>query len=167
MTGTGTIGNIAPGWSVNESINAVAIGDTGAGTGSVSFSAQATDESLLVINNDIVSTVGDLGTVHGIVQSVSQTGLNASVTHGTIADKFNLDCAVEPVEWGGLKGWLYNMYCAIGLQQRQNYLPSIASAGASFPVNFSSMSSDYLYTFSHFSCEWCCRLCPDAFVHAV
>lgn len=150
MTGTGTIGNIAPGWSVNESINAVAVGDTGAGTGSVSFSAQATDESLLVINNDTVSTVGDLGTVHGIVQSVSQTGLNASVTHGTIADRFNLDCAVEPVEWGGIKGWLYNMYCAIGIQERQNYLPTIASAGASFPVNYSSMSSDYLYTFRSF-----------------
>lgn len=150
MTGSGTIGNIAPGWSVNEFVNAVAVGDTGAGTGSVSFNAQATDESLLVINNDTVSTVGDLGTVHGIVQSVSQIGINASVTHGTIADRFNLDCDVEPVEWGGLKGWLYNMYCAIGLQERDNYLPSIASAGASFPINFSSMSNDYLYTFRSF-----------------
>ena len=150
MTGSGSVGNIAPGWSANESINAVAIGDTGAGTGSVSFNAQATDESLLVINNDTVSTIGDLGTVHGVVQSVSQTGINVSVTHGTILDKFNLDCQVEPVEFGGLYGWLYNMYCAIGIQERNNYLPSIASAGASFPMHFSSMSNDYLYTFKSF-----------------
>lgn len=150
MTGTGTLGQIAPGWSLSESVSPIAIGDPRGGTGALSFTAQSTDESLLVINNNITSYVNDLGYITGVVQSVSQTGLSTSVTHGTQLDKFNLDCQVEPVEFGGPSGWIYNMYCAIGIQERDNYLPAIASTGASFPMHFSSMSSDYLYTFRSF-----------------
>jgi len=159
MTGTGSIGDIASGWSVNESVGPVAIGDASSGTGTVSFTSKSTDDSLLVINNDTVSalyTPDYIGDVHGIVQSVTQTGLNTSITHGTMADQFNLDCKVEPVEFGGLYGWLYNMYCAIGIQQRNDYFPvngsgnSITAARAFFPMNFSSLSSDYLYSFRSF-----------------
>lgn len=102
MTGTGTIGDITPGWSVNEFVNSYTIGSTGAGTGSVSFGAKANDDSLLCINNDVVSTVNGFGTVHGVVQSVSQNGLNASITHGTTLDKLNLDMSVPPLLGGDI-----------------------------------------------------------------
>ena len=100
MTGSGSIGDLAPGWTVNESATPVAIGDVNAGTGTVSFAARATDESLLVINNDAVSTINDLGTLNGVVQSVNETGISASVTHGTVLDSFNLDVAMPPLIGG-------------------------------------------------------------------
>jgi hypothetical protein len=109
MTGSGTIGPIAPGWTVNEYITPVAIGDTGSGTGSVSFSARSTEDSLLVINNDVDSNPNGLGVVSGVVQSVSETGITASVTHGTFLDKFNLDVVVPPIEAGGPRAWFYKL----------------------------------------------------------
>jgi len=100
MTGSGTIGNLTPNWSVNESSTPVAIGDASSGTGTVSFTARSTDDSLLVINNDVVSTVNDLGTVDGVVQSINESGISTSVTHGTFLDKFNLDMSVPPLLGG-------------------------------------------------------------------
>lgn len=100
MTGSGTIGDITPGWSVNESATPVAIGDISAGTGTVSFTARATDDSLLCINNDVVSTVNGFGTVNGVVQSVNESGPTASITHGTLLDKFNLDISMPPLLGG-------------------------------------------------------------------
>jgi len=100
MTGSGTIGDITPNWTVNESITPVAIGSSATGTGSVSFGAKANDDSLLCINNDVVSTVNGFGNVHGVVQSVSQSGLNVSLTHGSLLDKLNLDVSVPPLLGG-------------------------------------------------------------------
>jgi hypothetical protein len=142
MTGTGTIGNIAPGWSFNESTNSVTIGETGAGTGSVSFTAQATDDSLLVINNNITSTIGNLGTIDGVVQSVSQSGLNANITHGTFLDKFNLDVNVPPVEAGGPKAWFYKL----GEEVFGQF--SAGRPDYSIPIPFSASSTQqYSYCF--------------------
>jgi hypothetical protein len=91
MTGTGSVGDIQPGWSVQEGATPVAIGDTGSATGSVSFGARATDNSLLAINNDVITTIGGVGNLHGVVQSVSETGAAVRLTHGTVLDKTNLD----------------------------------------------------------------------------
>jgi hypothetical protein len=100
MTGTGSIGDITPNWTVNEFATPVAIGSLGAGTGSVSLNAKANDDSLLCINNNVVSTVNGFGTVNGVVQSVNETGINVSLTHGTLLDKFNLDLNVPPLLGG-------------------------------------------------------------------
>lgn len=94
MTGTGTIGDITPNWTVNEFATPVAIGSTASGTGSVSFNAKANDDSLLCINNDVVSTVNGFGTVSGVIQSVTQSGINVSLTHGSLLDKLNLDVSM-------------------------------------------------------------------------
>lgn len=155
MTGTGTIGNIAPGWSLNESATSVTIGERTAGTGSVSFTAQATDDSLLVINNDTVSTIGNLGTVHGVVQSVSQSGLTASITHGTVADKLNLDVDVQPVPEGGPKAWCSALEYAIGIGPNPynapvSYVPEFANNGTSFGFFGSTISDNYIYPLSQF-----------------
>ena len=100
MTGTGTLGDITPGWSANESATPVAIGDTTSGTGTVSFTARATDDSLLCINNEINSTINGFGNLTGVVQSVNQSGPTASVTHGTTLDKLNLDVNMPPLAGG-------------------------------------------------------------------
>jgi hypothetical protein len=124
MTGTGSIGDITPGWSLNEAVTNNVIGSTGSGTGSVSFNAKALDESLLCINNNITSTIEPLGNLSGVVQSVSQSGLMCSIAHGSFLDKFNLDVAVPPVGSGGTKSWFYELCKAIGLTDptvRPNY----------------------------------------------
>lgn len=100
MTGTGTVGDITPGWSVAESATPVSIGDNSAGTGTVSFTSRATTDSLLCINNNVVSTVGSLGTLSGVVQSVSESGPTVSITHGTVLDKVNLDVNMPPLAGG-------------------------------------------------------------------
>lgn len=154
MVGTGTVGNIAPGWALNESATSVTIGDRGAGTGSVSFVAQATDDSLLVINNNVTSTVGNLGTIDGVVQSVSQNGLSVNVTHGTFLDKFNLDIDVSPVEAGGPEAWFFKLGTAIfEALGRPDYSIPIPSGGGSteqysycFPFDNSSLDLSKQYS---------------------
>jgi hypothetical protein len=131
------------------------IGETSAGTGTVSFSAKANDDSLLIINNDTISTVNDLGAVHGIVQSVSQTGLNASVTHGTVADRLNLDVQVQPVADGGPKAWCSALEYSMGIGPNPytnpvSYLPSFAVNGASFGFFRSLTSDDFVYPLNQF-----------------
>jgi len=115
MTGTGTIGDLTPNWSLQEGATAIAIGDTGAPTGTVSFTARSTDDSLLCINNNIQSTVDNLGYLGGVVQSVNQVGMNCNISHGSELDKFNLDVSVPPVGSGGTRVWFYKLCQAIGL----------------------------------------------------
>lgn len=155
MTGTGTFGDIVPGWSVTEGTNSTAIGETVAQTGTVSFSAKSNDDSLLVINNDVISTVDAIGTLHGIVQSVSESGLSVSVTHGTVADKLNLDVQVQPVVSGGPQSWCSALEYAIGIGPNPynapvSYIPSYASNGASFGFFGSTVSSDFHYPLTQF-----------------
>jgi hypothetical protein len=137
MTGSGNVGEILPSWSVQESATPVSIGDSAASTGVVSFAARSTDESLLVINNNVVSSADGLGSVSGVVQSVSQTGATVSVTHNTVLEKYNMDVRVPPVSTGGVRGWFYQLGLALGLQQRTNFLPSPNNGGISFPFDAS------------------------------
>lgn len=90
MSGSGTLGPVVPGWSVNEYATPVVIGSTAGGTGNVSFSAGARDDSLFVVNNTITTTETDLGQISGVVKAVSQTGLNVSVTHDSLLSKLDV-----------------------------------------------------------------------------
>ncbi len=139
MTGTGSIGDLTPNWSLQEGATAIAIGDTGAPTGTVSFSARSTDDSLLCINNNIESTVGNLGFLGGVVQSVSQSGLVCNLSHGSQLDKFNLDVSVPPVGSGGTRSWFYKLCQAIGLAptvDRPDYRIPLYAPGNDFLYNF-------------------------------
>jgi hypothetical protein len=149
MTGTGSIGDIAPGWSINEFATSNIIGSTGSGTGSGTFTAKALDESLLCINNNIQSTVDPLGYLGGVVQSVNQSGLTCSITHGSELDKFNLDVSVPPVGSGGTKAWFYKLCQAIGLANpdRPDYrIPSYAGP-ALYPAPFRTGQYSYGFPF--------------------
>lgn len=101
MTGSGDVGHLAPGWSVQEYATPVVIGETGGGTGNVTLSASARDDSLFIVNNNI-TTVTDVGSVAGVVQSVSQTGLNVSFTHNTKMSVFDTVMNIPPLGSGGM-----------------------------------------------------------------
>lgn len=103
MTGSGTIGNIVPGWSVSEFATPVAIGENAGGTGQVSFSAEATEDSVLVLNNEITSSHEALGNVPGIVRTVSESGINVNITHDTALARFDADRFIPPLIQGS--GW--------------------------------------------------------------
>tara|TARA_R110000822_G_scaffold92458_2_gene213286 strand:+ start:574 stop:1017 length:444 start_codon:yes stop_codon:yes gene_type:complete len=104
MTGSGTIGDIVPGWSVSEFATPVVAGIYASGTGDVSITAAARNDSFFIINNDIVSTYTDVdGVDHnitGVVRGVSQQGLNVSFGHSTVLEKFNAEKVIPPLMMG-------------------------------------------------------------------
>lgn len=102
MTGSGELGPIEPGWNVSEYATPVAIGETSGGTGAVSFNAAARDNSLFVVNNNITTTEQDLGYISGVVKSVSQSGLNVSVSHDTLMSVFNATENIPALGAGGI-----------------------------------------------------------------
>lgn len=102
MTGSGELGPLAPGWTVQEYATPVTIGETAGGTGNVSFTAAARDNSLFVINNNITTTEETLGSVQGVVKSASQTGLNVSVNHNTPLSLFDASQNIPALGAGGM-----------------------------------------------------------------
>ena len=102
MSGSGDIGDITPGWSVSEYATPVVIGESGGGTGSVSFNARATDESLFIVNNDITTTEENLGYITGVVNSVSQNGINVNVAHNTRLSLLDADLDIPALGAGGV-----------------------------------------------------------------
>jgi hypothetical protein len=102
MTGSGELGPIAPGWNVSEFATPVVIGETAGGTGSVSFNAAAREESLFVVNNNITTTEETLGSIPGVVKSVSQTGLNVAITHDTPLSVFDAVRDIPALGAGGM-----------------------------------------------------------------
>jgi hypothetical protein len=108
MTGSGEIGDIAPGWSVQEFATPVTIGNVSGGTGNVSLNAKALDESLFIVNNNIVTTEENLGYLSGVVKTVSQTGMNLSISHNTQLAIFDSNYTIPALGAGG-------MYSAVDL----------------------------------------------------
>lgn len=102
MTGSGELGPLAPGWNVQEYATPVVIGNTAGGTGNVSFNAAARDDSLFVVNNNITTTEQTLGSISGVVKSVSQTGLNVSVSHNTQLAIFDATTDIPALGAGGV-----------------------------------------------------------------
>lgn len=102
MTGSGELGPLAPGWSVQEYATPVVIGNTAGGTGNVTFNAAARDDSLFVVNNNITTTEETLGAISGVVKSVSQSGLNVSVTHNTQLAIFDATTDIPALGAGGV-----------------------------------------------------------------
>jgi hypothetical protein len=102
MSGSGSVGEISPGWSVNEYATPVTIGETAGGTGNVSLTAAAKDDSLFAVNNNIATINTGLGSVFGVVQSVSQSGLSVSLNHNNRLAKFDADYNIPPLGAGGV-----------------------------------------------------------------
>jgi hypothetical protein len=79
LTGSGTIGPVAPGWSVLEECTPVVPGDTSGSVGSASLGAARTSTSRYVADNGAVLSSG-AGSWYGSVDSVGEQGLSAQLT---------------------------------------------------------------------------------------
>lgn len=102
LQGYGFIGNIAPGWNVEESVSPRATGEYSNGTGSVSFNAKATSTTQLATNRETSTVVGDLGTITGTVKSASVSGIGASISHSTQLADYDFDGVIPPLSAGGV-----------------------------------------------------------------
>lgn len=102
MTGSGTIGPIQPGWSVNEYATPVTPGETAGGTGQVNIAAAANDDTLFIVNNSITTTEETLGSVSGVVKAVNQTGISASFSHNTQLALFDANLNIPALGAGGV-----------------------------------------------------------------
>ena len=102
MTGSGDIGEIEPGWSVNEFATPVTIGDSAGGTGTVNVSAGKKPTSKLIVNNGITTTDEVLGSVSGTVKTVNTSGPNVSLTHSAPLAKFDADANIPALSTGGV-----------------------------------------------------------------
>lgn len=146
MTGSGELGPIAPGWSVQEYATPVTIGDSAGGTGNVSFSARTTDTSLFVVNNEITTSEENLGFISGTIKSVSETGINTSISHNTALAAFDATKDIPALGSGSI-------YSALDLcnqlSGRQKYLTlpegrfySLAGHSAGFDFNNNLVTSE-------------------------
>lgn len=97
VTGSGTIGDVTPGWSVQEFATPVNPAESAGGTGTVSFSTSAREDSLLLVSGDSVASNG-LGSISGKITSVSESGLGASFTQDTKLSRFDVDRVIPAIQ---------------------------------------------------------------------
>lgn len=74
LTGSGSVGEIMPGWSVTEEATPVAPGDLSGGTGSVGLNVAQGEDSEFVINNLSTFTHDRLGSIDGKVSTATSNG---------------------------------------------------------------------------------------------
>lgn len=78
-TGSGTFGDVVPGWSVTEAATTVNPNISSDGTGLIVASTKAHDDSDFLVDNNAVATHDDLGTIEGLLGDVTvgnTVGLN-------------------------------------------------------------------------------------------
>jgi hypothetical protein len=98
MTGSGTIGDIVPGWNVSEYATPSSVNNYAGGVGAVNFSAKANNDSLFVLNNKITSTNDAASdSISGYVNSVSQTGMGVSISHGNKFSAYDAERNIPPI----------------------------------------------------------------------
>lgn len=102
MTGSGSIGEIQPGWSVQEYATPVTIGENAGGTGQVNVAAQAKDDTLFIVNNAVTTTEESLGSISGVIKSVNQNGIGASFSHNTQLALFDANLNIPALGAGGV-----------------------------------------------------------------
>lgn len=95
MSGSGSVGDVLPGWSVLEQCTPAMPGDSRGSVGSASFSARATSDSRFVANND-VELVSPGGTFRGRVSEVA-VGARADVSVAGAAQFLNVERIMPPV----------------------------------------------------------------------
>lgn len=74
LTGSGTVGEIQPGWSVQEDATPVAIGDSSGGVGSIDLSVAQGEDSEFVIDNLSTFSHPTLGNISGKVTAATSAG---------------------------------------------------------------------------------------------
>lgn len=79
VTGTGSVGELQPGWSVSQQATAVAIGESDGSVGSASIAAERTSTSEFVGGQALALVHPELGTWDGAVANVRVDGLTAKL----------------------------------------------------------------------------------------
>lgn len=142
MKGSGEIGEITPGWSVQEYATPLTIGEYAGGTGQVSISAKAKAESAFIINNNATTSCDNFSNnsiVSGVINSVSLSGMNASFSHGNVLTKFDAEYSIPPLGAGGVEPAinLINQLSgnSVGLRLGSGYYYSLAGHSVGFDAN--------------------------------
>lgn len=142
MDGSGEIGEITPGWSVQEYATPLTIGEYAGGTGQVSITAKAKPESAFIINNDITTSCDNFGVnsvVSGVIRNVSVSGLGASFSHGNTLSKFDAEYSIPPLGAGGVEPAINLMTqlsgSSVGLKLDSGYYYSLAGHSVGFDAN--------------------------------
>lgn len=84
MTGSGEVGDIATGWSIQEDATPVNPVDSSAGTGVVSLSAKATPTSKFIIDNQITISHDTLGSFDGVIANATVQGVGVAFSVSTL-----------------------------------------------------------------------------------
>lgn len=78
--GTGDAGDVVVGWSVNESTTPSNPSRSPEGTGSISFGAKANDDSVFLVDDEVVFSHETLGSITGIVGDLTVNDINVNAT---------------------------------------------------------------------------------------
>lgn len=97
MTGSGTIGDIAAGWSVQEDATPVNVNDSSGGTGSINAGAVATPTSRYIVDNTVSWTDTDLGSIPGNMGDVNDANAVVTFTISPVLSLLNADVTAPPV----------------------------------------------------------------------
>lgn len=122
------IGDIKPGWSIQENTTPHAIGDTSSSVGGVSFSARRRADSEFLLNKNVTvyyegdNQVGGTGNnVSGYFDSVNASSTDVSVTSTNALSALSVEKNMPPVTGG--------VPLTPAYRQAAGMSPSIASAG--------------------------------------
>lgn len=78
MTGSGSVGEIGTGWTVNESSTPAISGNRASSVGGVALTAKKNEDTAFIINNESTFTHDTLGSVGGVIKGVNLSGISAS-----------------------------------------------------------------------------------------
>lgn len=96
-SGSGSLGELKPGWSVEEFATPVNPVSTAGGTGTVSYGASDGVESLMLIGDDATFSESDLGDISGVIRSVTQARLSLGVGQDNKLARFDATANIPPV----------------------------------------------------------------------
>lgn len=97
------IGDIQPGWSIDENATPHVIGDGSASVGGVQFSAGRRDDSEFLLNKPVTvyyepeGTVTAVNNVTGVFDSVDASGASAGLTSTNLLSTLTAERSVRPV----------------------------------------------------------------------
>lgn len=96
-TGSGTLGELKPGWSVSEFATPVNPVDSAGGTGNVTYGGRDATESLMLIGDDATFTEDTLGSISGVMRSVNQSGLSVDISQDNKLARFDATMNIPPL----------------------------------------------------------------------
>jgi hypothetical protein len=96
MTGSGSVGAIAPGWEIVEQATPAMPGDSRGAITTAKFSGKANDDSRFLADNLTTLTTG-AGVMEGRVSEVSIVGLSATVSVTGVMHSFVVDHTYGPI----------------------------------------------------------------------